>query len=128
MRNITGAAIVLGACKLAFTTTMLWIGKFKFGLGASELQTFAFLALVFGSQGLIYILRERGHLWSSLPSKWVFAASVADVGIVTALTLSGTLMAPLPWRLVLTIFLAAAAFTLLLDQIKGPVTAFFKVE
>ena len=37
-------------------------------------------------------------------------------------------MAPLPWRLVLAIFVAAAAFTLILDQIKRPVTALFKVE
>ena len=37
-------------------------------------------------------------------------------------------MAPLPWRLVLAIFCAAVAFTLILDQIKQAVTALFKVE
>ena len=126
--DVTGAAIVLGACKLAFSTTMLALGECKLGLGATQLQTFAFLTLIFGSQGLIYVVRERRHLWSSMPSKWVFASSAADVGIVTALALSGTLMVPLPWRLVLAIFGAAAAFTLILDQIKRPVTALFKVE
>jgi len=38
------------------------------------------------------------------------------------------LMEPLPWRLVLAIFVAAAAFALILDQIKRPVTALFKIE
>jgi len=128
MRNITGAAIVLGACKLAFSTGMLWVGKFKLGLAPTELQTFAFVTLIFGSQGLIYVLRERRHMWSSMPSKWVFASSVADVSIVTVLALSGTLMAPLAWQLVLVIFVAAAAFTFILDQIKQPVTTMFKVE
>ena len=128
MRNVTGAGMVLGACKLAFSTAMLTFGKYKLALAPTELRTFAFLTLIFGSQGLLYVLRERRYLWSSMPSKWVFASSVADIGIVTALALSGTLMAPLPLRLVLTIFVAAAAFTLILDQIKRPVTALFKVE
>ena len=128
MRNVTSAAIVLGACKLAFSTAMLAMGKYQFGLAPTELQTFAFVTILFGSQGLIYVLRERRHMWSSRPSKWVFASSAADIGIVAALALSGNLMQPLPWRLVLAIFVAAAAFALILDQIKQPVTAVFKVE
>ena len=35
MRNVTGAAIVLGACKLAFSTAMLALGNYKLGLGAT---------------------------------------------------------------------------------------------
>ncbi len=127
MRSVTGAAIVLGACKLAFSTAMLAAAKFELGLGPAELQTFAFVTVLFGSQGLIYVLRERRRLWSSLPSKWVFASSATDIGIVASLALSGTLMAPLPARLVLAIFAAVAVFTLILDQIKRPVTAVFKV-
>ncbi|MGD0024256.1 MAG: HAD-IC family P-type ATPase, partial [Xanthobacteraceae bacterium] len=128
MRNVTAAAIVLGACKLAFSTAMLALGKYQFGLGPTALQTFAFVTVLFGSQGLIYVLRERRHIWSSMPSKWVFASSAADIGIVAVLALSGTLMEPLPWRLLLAVFVAAAAFALILDQIKQPVTALFKVE
>lgn len=77
----------------------------------------AFVTVLFGSQGLIYVLRERRHLWSSVPSKWGFASSAADIGIVTALALSGTLMAPLPWPLLLIIFFAAAAVAVLLDEL-----------
>ncbi len=128
MRNITAGAVVLGACKLAFSTAMLAIGKYQFGLGPKALQTFAFVTVLFGSQGLIYVLRERRHIWSSTPSKWVFASSAADIGIVAALALSGTLMEPLPWRLLLAISFATAAFALILDQIKRPVMAVFKVE
>ena len=128
MRSVTGAAIALGACKLAFSTAMLSVAKFELGLGPAKLQTFAFVTVLFGSQGLIYVLRERRHLWSSLPSKWVFASSATDIAIVSSLALSGTLMVSLPWRLVVAIFGAVAAFTLILDQIKRPVTALFKVE
>jgi H+-transporting ATPase len=128
MRNVTNAGLVLGVCKLAFSTAMLAVGKFKLGLATPQLQTFAFVTLIFGSQGLLYVVRERRHLWSSLPGKWVFASSAADIGIVATLALSGNLMAPLPWRLVVEMFLAAAAFTLVLDQVKRPVTALFKIE
>jgi H+-transporting ATPase len=128
MRNITAAAIALGACKLGFSTAMLWVAKFKLGLGPSALQTFAFVTVLFGSQGLIYVLRERRHIWSSMPSKWVFASSALDIGIVAALVLSGTLVAPLPLRLLLVILAAVTAFAFVLDQIKQAATAVFKVE
>jgi H+-transporting ATPase len=58
----------------------------------------------------------------------VLASSAADVAIVSALALSGTLMAPLPWRLLGAVFLAVAVFALVLDQIKRPVMAAFKIE
>ncbi|HUI12246.1 MAG TPA: plasma-membrane proton-efflux P-type ATPase [Xanthobacteraceae bacterium] len=128
MSNITGAAIVLGVCKLAFSTAMLAMAKYWLGLGSAALQTFAFVTLVFGAQGLIYVLRERRHLWSSMPSRWVFVSSAVDIGIAVLLALTGTLMAPLQWPLLLAVFAGAAAFAVILDQIKQPVTALFDVR
>ena len=128
MRRITIAAIILGAFKLAFSTSMLMVGKYYFGLGVASLQTFAFVTLLFGSQALIYVLRERRRLWSSTPGNWVFASSAIDIAIVTALAVSGTLMEPLPWQLLLFVSLAIAAFAVLLDQIKLLVMAVLKIE
>ena len=128
MRKITGAAIVLGACKLGFSTTVLVVGKFSLGLGPMELQTLAFVTLIFGAQALLYVVRERRHMWSSKPSNWVLASSTADVALVAALALSGTLMAPLPWRVLLAVFAAAVAFSLILDQIKLPIMSRFGVQ
>jgi H+-transporting ATPase len=128
MRNISAAAVILGACKLAFSTAVLALGKFRLRLGPGELQTLAFVTLVLGNQGLLYVLRERRHLWHSKPGNWVLASSAADIGIVSVLALSGILMAPLPWELLITVFVATAVFALILDQIKLPVTAAFRVE
>ena len=128
MRNITSAAIVLGLSKLAFSTSLLAYGKFRLGLSAQELQTLAFVTLVFGNQAVLYVLRERRHMWASRPSNWVLASSVIDIGIVSALALSGTLMEPLPARVIAAIFVAAIGFAFILDRIKLPVTAAFKVE
>jgi H+-transporting ATPase len=53
-----------------------------------------------------------------VPSKWVLISSATDLALVSTLAWSGTLMAPLPWRIVAAIFLAAAGFAILLDQVK----------
>jgi H+-transporting ATPase len=128
MRNITAAAVVLGVCKLCFSTAMLAIGKFQLGFSPGELQTLAFITLVFGSQALLYVLRERRRMWSSKPSKWVLAASAADIVTVSTLASSGILMAPLAWPVMAAVFAASIGFGLILDQIKLLVMAVFKVE
>jgi H+-transporting ATPase len=92
------------------------------------MQTFAFVTLVFGAQAVLYVVRERRPMWSSRPSRWVLTASAIDIGIVSILALSGTLMAPLSWRVVAGALGAAAVFAVILDRIKLPVTARFKVE
>ncbi len=127
MRNITAAAVVLAVWKLGFSTAMLLFGRFWLRLGPGELQTLAFVTLVFGNQALLYVLRERGRLWRSRPGPWVVASSVADVAIVSALALSGVLMAPLPWRILVTSAAAASGFALALDQIKRPVLSMSKI-
>jgi len=128
MRNITAAAVVLGLCKLGFSTAALIIGTFKLGLGQEELQTLAFATLVIGNQAVMYALRERRHLWRSKPSTWVLASSAVDLALVSALALSGILMQPLPWQVLAPILMAAAVFALFLDQVKLRVTSVVKVE
>jgi len=128
MRNITGAALTLGLCKLAFSTGVLALGRFRLGLGPLELQTLAFVTLVFGNQAALYVLREQRHLWKSRPGNWVVASSTADVSLAILLAVSGTLMQPLPWPVIGAILMAAALFALILDQIKMPVLWAFKLK
>jgi len=127
MRNITAAAVVLGACKLGFSTAMLAIGKFRLGFSPGELQTLAFVTLVFGNQAVLFVLRERRQMWSSTPSNWILASSIVDIAIVAALALSGTLMEPVSWRILAAVLVAAAGFALILNRVKLPVTAAFKI-
>jgi H+-transporting ATPase len=127
MQRITAAALLLGVCKLGFSTAMLAIGL-RNRLGMEELQTLTFVTLVLGNQALLYVLRERGRMWRSRPSAWVFMSSAVDIGIVAALALSGTLMAPLPWRLMLVVAAATIGFALILDQVKRPIMSAFRVD
>ncbi len=126
MRNITAAAIALGVCKLGFSAAILAIGKLRLGFSSEQLQTLAFVTLVFGNQTVLYVLRERGRIWSSRPSHWVLAASAAGVALAATLAFSGVLMSPLLWPTLATLLVAAVGLALVLDQIKRPVMALFK--
>ena len=72
-------------------------------------------------------MRERRRLWSSRPGAWVLAASAIDIGVVSILAVSGTLMEPVSPHVLAMIFGAAVAFALILDQVKRPVLAAFKI-
>ncbi|MCE5232163.1 MAG: HAD-IC family P-type ATPase [Mizugakiibacter sp.] len=127
MRGITGAAMAFGACKLAFSMAVIAFGKGALDLGAGALQTLAFAAVAFGNQALVYVLRERRHLWASLPSPWVLAATAADTALVVAVAVRGVLTAPLGGAALLALAAASVGFALVLDQLKGPILRTFGI-
>ena len=110
----------MGICLLAFCSGVLAVGKFEMGLAIDVLQTLAFIALVFGSQAIIYAIRQRRHLWGSRPSLWLAASSVTDILIASVLSIEGIAMAPLPARIVAGTFAAAAVFAVVADLVKVP--------
>ncbi len=124
---LTTAGVILGVCLLAFCAGVLAIGKFGLNLGTLELQTLAFVALVFGGQAAIYVIRERRHMWSSCPSVWLVASSVADILIASILAVTGFAMTPLPALMVVGILVSAVAFAFALDLVKVPVFAHLKI-
>ena len=113
----------MGICLLSFCTGVLAAGLFAFHLSAGALQTLAFLLLVFGSQGTIYAIRERRHLWNSRPSLLLAVSSTIDIAIASTLAVAGIAMAPIPILFVAGTLAAAALFALVLDLIKVPVFA-----
>jgi H+-transporting ATPase len=121
--RLTVGGVLLGSCLLTFCTGVLAAGQFGLHLGTGALQTLAFILLVFGSQGTIYAIRERRHLWNSRPSLLLVGSSAVDIGIAATLAIWGIAMAPLPVRLVAGTLAAAALFALILDLIKVPVFA-----
>ena len=116
--NLTKVGLGMGLADLAFCVACLALGRFAFGLGILELRTLTVVTLVFSSQALFYVARERQHIWSSVPGRWVIASSVVDVTIITVLALRGLLMAPLPAGIVASLFAAACVFAFVLDVVK----------
>jgi H+-transporting ATPase len=119
--NLTIAGVIMGLGELLFCTSILAFGEYRLGLAIGALQTLAFVVIVFGNQATTYTNRERRHLWSSRPSVWLLASSVADLLIASTLAIGGIAMAPLPAWTVACTLAAAAAFAILLDLVKVPV-------
>lgn len=118
--SLTIAGISIGLCCLTFCSALLAFGAFQLHLSADALRTLAFLTVAFGSQATIYAIRERRHLWSLRPSRWLVVSSVGDVLVSTLLAVFGILMTPLSWMVVGGIFVAAVTFGIALDVVKLP--------
>ena len=108
--NIGGfifVSAVLGIAMVGETLVLLWIGWSRFGLAANDhaLQTFSFLTLLYFAAFSVVSARERRWFFSTLPSRTLVAALVADVLAGTALTRVGLPgLVALPWRQTLAIF------------------------
>ncbi len=117
--RLTMAGVFMGIAELIFCTTILTIGKFGMGFEIGVLRTLAFVVIVFGHQATTYSIRERRRLWSSRPSMWVIASSIADILIATTLAACGILMMPLPISVVTVTLAAAVVFALVVDTAKS---------
>jgi H+-transporting ATPase len=119
IRNLTIAGIVLGLVDLIFCVSCLAVGKFVLGLDTETLRTLTVITLVFSGQALFYVSRERRHLWSSAPGRWLVISSVTDLTIISTLAIAGVLMASIPIAIIAGVFLAAVAFAFVLDAAKA---------
>ncbi|GEM_PF-105041 len=116
--NITGAAAILGLMDLVFSTGVIAAGKNRLGLNVAELQTLAFVTIVFAGQATVYVARERGRMWHSRPGCWLLLSSFLDLGIAILLATTGILMRPLPARVIGQVFVATILFSFVLDSVK----------
>ncbi len=111
--NIGGfivVSVVLGVAMLAEALLLLWIGWWRFGLATNNnaLYTFSFLTMLYFAAFSIVSARERRWFWTTMPSKTLVAALMADVLIGSVLTFVGLPgLMPLPWWQALAIFVFA---------------------
>ncbi len=116
--NLTVAGVIMGVFDLMFCVACFATGRFVLGLDTGALRTLTVVTLVFSGQAVLYVVRERRHVWSSCPGRWLMACSVADLMIVSLLAANGVLMTPLPIAILAGLFGAAVVFVFLLDAIK----------
>ncbi len=115
---LTVAGLILGVCDLVFCVGCLCVGYYGLRLDVHTLRTFCVVTLVFSGQAVFYVARERRHIWSSLPGRWLIVSSIADLSIVSLLALNGMLMQPLPMAVLAGLLVAAVGLAFGLDAIK----------
>ena len=118
IRSLVLTAGSLAAVLLVFSFAVFFTGRNVLHLPLGQLQTLAFVMLVFSGQGTVYLVRERNRLWSSRPSLFLVASSVADIVIVSLMAARGILMTSIPWPVIGALFAAMLVFLLMMDSVK----------
>jgi H+-transporting ATPase len=54
-----------------------------------HLQSLTFAAIIFGSEAGVYLLRERGHCWASVPSRAMVLSMLMALSVTAFITLVG---------------------------------------
>ncbi len=126
--NLTFAGLFMGMGELIFCTAVLTVGIYAMGFDTAQLQTLAFVVIVFGNQATTYNNRVRLRLWSSRPSVWLVASSVIDILIASTLAIDGVAMKAIPAGAALGTIAAAAGFAVLWDFAKVPVFRRLKIN
>jgi H+-transporting ATPase len=114
-------AVPIATAVLVLLFVVFFEARDRLHLPLAQLQTLAFLLLVFSGQGLVYLLRTEGYLWASRPGRWLMIASAADIAVVFLLAQCGVLMAPLPAAVIVALLGIVAVFLLALDVLKAQV-------
>ena len=92
------------------------------------MQTLTFVMLGFAGQGNVYVLRERGRLWSSRPAPIMVLASACDVLLMGGSAAVGVLMDALPLCDHRHARCTTLVFTLAMDSIKLLVFARLRID
>jgi len=112
------SGLVLGLGWWVFTFAVFLVGRDWLHLELEELQTLVFVALVLTGQATVYLLRERRHIWTSVPGTWLLLSTFADVVIVSIMATQGILMARISPALIAGLILALAMFIVVFDFVK----------
>ena len=83
--RLTAAGVIMGVVDLLFCITCFSAGRFLLNLDIGALQTLTVVTLVFSGQAVFYVARERLHLWSSRPGRWLIISSVVDLTLISFL-------------------------------------------
>ena len=128
IRNLILAALPLAFCKLAYCMAVLAAGWYALHFSPGQMQTLIFATLVFANQGILYVLRERVHVWRSRPKPIMLVATAGDVGVVASLAMGGILMSALPVAAMALLLLATLGFAFATDWVKIAVFAHVRID
>ena len=128
IRDLVMTALPFAALILVLSFTIFFTARNALHLPLPQLQTLAFITLVFSGQGTVYLVRERRHFWNSRPSRWMLVSSAADIMLVSLLATHGVLMAALSTRLVAGVLLAVLLYLTAVDFMKVRIFAYFNLH
>jgi H+-transporting ATPase len=116
---LAGVSLALGLLLVLESAVLLYIGFQQFGLlnNIPELHTFTFQILFYSGVFTIFVVRERGRFWHSMPGKPLIWAVVIDMIVIAAITTIGAPgIAPVSPHITLFVILFTGTFALLVND------------
>jgi len=118
MREVLGAATILGILGVFASFGLFYLGERTFHLDRATLQTLMYLKLSVAGQLTIFLTRTRGRFWSTRPARLLTAAVFVNQGIATLIAVYGVFMTPIGWGWAAFVWVYAVAWFLVNDQVK----------
>jgi H+-transporting ATPase len=118
IRPLVIGSLVLAVAWLIFAFGVYVVGREVFRLPLDALQTLVFVMLVLTGQANIYLVRERGHFWKSMPGRPLLISTLVDLLLVFIFASQGILMAPIAPALLLGLLILTALYAVGLDVVK----------
>ncbi|MEP6478027.1 MAG: HAD-IC family P-type ATPase, partial [Rhodoglobus sp.] len=122
IRLIRNYMIVFGALSSVFDLTTFAVLRLGYHAEAAEFRSAWFLGSVLTEVGVLFVLRTRGPVWRSRPSKWVVLSSLAVAIVTVAIPyspLAGPLeLVPIPAPLLGAILLITVGYLVATEAMK----------
>jgi H+-transporting ATPase len=118
MREVLGAATILGILGVFASFGLFYLGERTFHLDRATLQTLMYLKLSVAGQLTIFLTRTRGRFWSTRPARLLTAAVFVNQGVATLIAVYGVFMTPIGWGWAAFVWVYAVAWFLVNDQVK----------
>ena len=126
VKSLLGSSVTLGILIVVESFAALLIA-IRLGLNHNQIDTFVFDLLVFSGLFTVYMVRERGRFWNSVPGKWLMIATVADIAIVSLISWLGILVTPIGIAYVAVSLGIAFVSMVAIDELKGIIFRHYKI-
>lgn len=118
--RLVNIASILGIAMLIEAYTFLYVSMKVLTIGDPILPTFSFAILFYFAVFSLFVVREEGHFWASLPSKTLLGVMLSDMLFAFLMVTFGLLsFKPIPIPYTVLIICYALIFSLVInDQLK----------
>ncbi len=127
VKSLLGSSISLAAFMVVESFIALVIAL-RLGLNHSQIDTFIFDMLVFSGLFTVFMVRERGKFWNSMPGKWLIISTIADITFVSLMSFLGILVTPIGVKFVAISLGLAFLSMVIIDEFKGPIFEHYKIK
>jgi H+-transporting ATPase len=126
VRSLLGSSVSLATFMVIESFIVLLIGL-RLGLDHSQINTFIFDMLVFSGLFTVFMVRERGRFWSSMPGKWLIVAMIADITFVILISWLGILVTSIGIEFVAISLGLSFLSMVVIDGLKKPIFRHYKL-